>query len=472
MRVEAIPVRHGYTKILALALLAVALLAVAPEEATRPSAAVERPNILFVVADDMRADDLRFTPRVKALLGEDGRTFGRAYVTTSSCCPSRSTMLTGRYAHNHKVFSNVPPLGGFGRFRRLGRESSTVAVALDDAGYRTALIGKYLNGYRDVSHVPPGWDEWFANAGTVDEGRISDNGEPFERNEKTHHDDLLSRRAEDFVRGSRRPFFLYLSTNAPHGTSPDFAPRHAERFQDLTMPRTQPYDEADVSDKPAWVAGKGRLKAREEAGLQGGYRDRARSLLAVDEAVGRLVEILRGQGELQNTYLVFTSDNGYHMGEHRLRPGKTSAYEEDIRVPLIVKGPGVKAGREGRISLNTDLASTFAAWAGARMDDTDGRPLTPLLSGEPAPWRSGFLVEKIGSGSKYAYRALRTRAHLYVEYENGDRELYNMARNPNQTRNTHQEADAGLLAEFRDRLDALEDCAGRGCRKAENSLGE
>lgn len=453
---------------LLLPLLLLGVVAVPTDDPYQAQLSARQPNILLILTDDMRADDLRFVPKARTLIGNEGRRFGRAYVTTSLCCPSRVTILTGRYVHSHGVQTNTAPNGGFEKFRSLGGDHSTIATRLDSVGYRTALIGKYLNGYRDVSHVPPGWDEWFATAGPVAGRRISDNGALFEREESVYHDDLLSDRAAAFVRSSREPFFLYLSVSAPHRSRPLAPPRYKARFSDLRVPRQLPYGEGDVSDKPAWVSNKDGLDTDEKRRMDAHYRNRARSLLAVDETVERLVEVLKEQGELDNTYIVFTSDNGYHMGEHRLRPGKTSAYEEDIRVPLLVRGPGVKAGTEDRFALNTDLAPTFADWAGVEMEGADGRSLAPLFSGERAPWRSAFLVEKLGNGDKYTYRGVRTETYLHVRYANGDRELYNVTRDPRQLESVHHEAAPSVMKKLGERLGALSKCAGAGCRRAED----
>jgi N-acetylglucosamine-6-sulfatase len=424
----------------------------------------QKPNILFILADDMRADDLKFMPETTRLLGEHGTTFERAYVTTSLCCPSRATILTGRYAHNHGVLSNVPPYGGFQRFRDLGRESSTIATRLDSVGYRTALMGKYLNGYKHHGHVPVGWDEWFARTGGAS---FSDNGQPFTR-EGVYNDDLLADRADGFVRSSTEPFFLYLSIAAPHQPA-NYPKRYAEAYPDAAVPQTPSYNESDVSDKPAWVSDEDPLSAVEKKRLDDMYRDRVRSLLPADEAVERLVNTLKEQGELDDTYVVFTSDNGFHMGGHRLDPGKTTAYEEDIHVPLLIRGPGVDVGKERRLALNTDLAPTFARWGGFAMEKTDGRSLAPLLSGNPAQWRSAFLVENLSSEGSHTYGAVRTETRLYVEYSGGERELYNTARDPLQLKSLYDSVDPAIIKKLEDRLNDLRNCTRSGCRAAEGA---
>lgn len=445
----------------------------------------EKPNVILIVADDLRADDLEYMPETKALIGGEGVTFENAFVTDPLCCPSRATMLRGQYTHNHGVEGNVPPQGGFQRFRDLGREESTVATWLDAEGYSTAYFGKYMNSYRGT-HVPPGWDEWYAVSGNYESNRYNDNGR-IERHdpEQVHETDLLSDKANEHLRRTMEedgsPFFAYLSPRAPHAPA-NPAARHEDAFSGVSLPRPPSFDEEDVSDKPAWLQERPRLEAGEVEEMEELYRQRLRSLLSVDEMVGRLVETLREGGELEDTYIAFTSDNGHHLGEHRLPAGKWTAYEEDIRVPLVMRGPGVPEGEaREHLVLNTDLAPTFAELAGASAQTpVDGRSLSPLLGDAPPPasgWRSAFMVEAgpffegAGAGEpldRPRLEAVRTQDRLYVEYATGDRELYDLREDPYQLESQHEEADPGLLRRMEERLDALRGCAGEDCRSAED----
>lgn len=458
------------------ALAALAALAGVPACSASP----DRPNVVLILADDMRADDLRHVPRTRSLLAEEGVTFENAFVTDSLCCPSRATILRGQYAHNHLVRDNKSPLGGWPVFRDRKREFSTLATWLDDAGYETALVGKYMNHYRG-SYVPPGWDRWFAISGEPHPG------EPYEINEdhalkrfapaERDLSALLADEAVSFIRDAREPFFLYLAPRPPHRVATP-SPKHASAYANVVYPESPSYDERNVSDKPSWVPD-GRLSPEEHALVDRLYRKRLRTLLDLDDLVRRVVAELEASGELENTYVIFTSDNGYHLGEHRLVPvnegrdSKQSAYEEDIRVPLVIRGPGIPGGeaRTG-LALNNDLAPTVARWAGVEPPEfVDGRSLAPLLSGEPrgTPWRDAFAVEKWGDHlMPHDYRAVRTRTHLYVEYSNGERELYDLREDPYQLRNVYGAADPRLVGDLSRRLDALEDCAGDGCRRAEN----
>jgi N-acetylglucosamine-6-sulfatase len=450
-----------------------------------------RANILFILADDMRASDLDHMPRTQSLLVEQGVKFTKAWVTRSLCCPSRATILRGQYTHNHKVWVNVEPSGGFWNFFDRGLESSTVATWLNAAGYDTVLIGKYLNRYgldrnghyAPNTHVPPGWDRWYAWQGiygsTDDTYQINENGQivTYLRSE-IHDTDLHAGTAEDFIRNTAggAPFFMYLAPNAPHDPA-YFAPRHANMFSDTPLPRPSSFNEADVSDKPQWVRNKPRLSSAQVSNLTEFYRRRLRALQSLDEMVEKLVDALRATRQLSNTYIVLTSDNGIYLGEHRLQ-AKGAAYNASPRVPLLIRGPGVpRSVTRPQITLNNDLAPTFAFWAGVTPPRfVDGRSLTPLLkSSPPAAWRTAFLVEHRRTPEEFAYvraipnySALRTARYNYVEYETGEKELYDLNADPTELTSIHASASPALLSDLKSRLDALKACAGAGCRTIEN----
>lgn len=466
-----------YATLLAFVILAFACSASsALDEPDRHGAgfATDRPNIVVVVTDDMRTDDLRFTPQTRQLIGESeaSRSFERAFVATSLCCPSRATMLTGRYMHNHEVWNNVPPEGGYAKFRARGLEDESVSVALDNAGYETALAGKWLNYYDDPAHVPPGWDRWFARLGG---GNFSDGETPYAVPSEAggHVDDATADKAVGFVRDTapENPLFLWVGTLGPKG---DPAPRDAGYYTDASVPRIGSYNEADVGDKPQAIRKLDLLNDAEKAALDQKYRERAQSLRSVDDAVARLVDALRETGRLDNTYFFFTSDHGVTLGEHRLDLGKSLAYEEHIHVPLLVRGPTVAPGTDSRLVVNTDLAPTIADLAGVRMPtvaELDGRSIKPLLAAQDPPWRSAFLVEKRGSPDqaegRWAYRGIRTKTRLYVEHGSGEKELYELETDPHELDNlAGQKPD--LEARLSARLDNLKMCSGLSCRAAED----
>jgi N-acetylglucosamine-6-sulfatase len=452
----------------------------------------QRPNILFILADDMKATDLDYMPNTQTLLEKQGVQFTKAWVTRPLCCPSRATILRGQYAHNHKVWGNVPPSGGFWKFYEQGLEDSTIATWLDAAGYNTIFIGKYLNlygsdrdgNYAPTAHVPPGWDRWHAWEGTYwgtdTKFDINENCQivTYYRSE-THDTDLYAQTAERFIRQTAggAPFFMHLSPNAPHAPA-YYAPRYADVFSDTPLPKPPSFNEKDVSDKPAWVRNEPLLSSTKVQELTRFYRDRLRALQSVDEMVGRLVDALRNIGELSNTYIVFTSDSGIYLGEHRLTD-KGAAYNASPRIPLLVRGPSVPQGViRSQMVLNNDLAPTFADLGGAEVPSfVDGRSLKPLLTtSSPASWRTAFLVEHRRSAEEHTYvravpnyDAVRISRYHYVEYPTtGEKELYDLNADPYELTNIYASASPTLLSDLKTRLDALKSCAGAECKRAED----
>ncbi|MBX7220417.1 MAG: sulfatase [Blastocatellia bacterium] len=369
-----------------------------------------RPNIVFILTDDQDAASLEHMPKVKKLLLERGTSFSNFFVDDSLCCPSRSSILRGQYVHNHKVLTNSPPLGGFEKFYELRNDESTIAVWLKNSGYRTMFLGKYLNGYphdAPATYVPPGWDEWVSPAlgkpYNEFEYQLNENRQivGYGTQPKDFMVDVLSAKAATLIGQSAkdsRPFFLYLAPYAPHKPATP-APRHEQLFAEAKAPRTPAFDETDVSDKPAYIQNQSNLSPETLERIERLYRKRLQSLQSVDDLVENVIHALEQSGRLENTYIFFASDNGFHMGEHRLPPGKGTPYDEDIRVPLVVRGPGVVAGRVvQQLGLNVDLAPTFADLASAKPPSfVDGRSLLPILSnpnpGEVNTWRQTALVE-------------------------------------------------------------------------------
>jgi N-acetylglucosamine-6-sulfatase len=436
-------------------------LALRPARAATP-AALKR-NIVFILTDDLSWDLLRFMPHVAALQRR-GMTFDRYFVSNSLCCPSRATILTGDFPHDTKVLSNTPPLGGYARFRERRLARRTFAVALQRQGYATSLLGKYLNGYGDAfmsgvtAPVPLGWSDWHvANRTGYREfgSELNDNGR-FTTYEG-YGVDVLADHATEFIRHRTRPFMLEVSTFAPHAPYTPAA-RNADDFPGLTQPRDPSFDAANL-DPPAWLGDRAPLGAERIAAMDADFRRRAQAVEAVDALLARVEKEVP-----KNTYIVFSSDNGYHMGQHRLAPGKMTAFDTDIRVPLIVAGPGVPRGRIVRqVAQNTDLAPTFVELAGGTPDPAiDGRSLVPLLrAGPPPPWPTLALVEhrgpRLGIGDPdlqsdlpTAYSALRISSPrteaVYVEYVDGEREYYDIASDPFELRNiAHRLAPARLV---------------------------
>jgi N-acetylglucosamine-6-sulfatase len=448
--------------------------------------AARRPNIVFVLTDDLSMNLLPYLPAVRQLQ-QAGTTFANYTVTDSLCCPSRSSIFSGRFPHDTGIFTNSAPDGGFGVFHGRGEEAQTFAVALQQAGYRTAMMGKYLNGYRPAAteggtlpYVPPGWDEW----------DVAGNGYPefdyvLNENHRLVHyghrpqdylTDVLAGKGASFIRASaaaRHPFLLEIATFAPHAPYTP-APRDANDFPGLTAPRGPAFDRLPTN-APSWLAGRPPLTPAETAKIDAGFRKRAQAVQAVDDLIVRLRAALAAAGVAGDTYIVFSSDNGYHMGEYRLNPGKMTAFDTDIRVPLVVAGPGVAPGRTRAEPVeNVDVAPTFAELAGTHMPSTvDGHSLASLLDGKPAvDWRTAALIEHhgpdtrtgdpdrpaAGSGNPTTYEAMRTATATYVEYSTGEREYYDRTRDPNELHNVAGSLPEATLARLHAALAALRTC--------------
>jgi N-acetylglucosamine-6-sulfatase len=501
-------------KLLRFAALAVLVLHVAcggNGGTSTPPPQERAPNIVFILTDDQDMATLATMANVKSLLADEGMSFSRNYVSLSLCCPSRVSGLRGQYAHNSTIYKNGAPDGGFEGTYAKGLEQSTMATWLRTAGYRTAFFGKYLNGYPNTaspSYIPPGWSEWHSpNGGTPYKAfnyTMNENGStvPYGETPADYMTDVLSAKAADFIRRSveqfpDQPSFTYISTFAPHSPATP-APRHEAAYPGATAPRTASWNEADLSDKPAWVQAQPLLTTDQIADIDRLYRRRLQSLLAVDELVGNIVATLQAKGQLANTYIVFTADNGYHQGQHRLDSGKMTAFEEDLLVPLVVRGPGVPRGAVSTLlTANVDYAPTFAEIAGASIPAfVDGRSLMPLLQGQvPADWRQALLLEHkpdnsderlaakagiqepddpfqtAGDGPNItAFTGLRTADGItYVEYDNGDFELYDNATDPAQLTNGYATAPAGTKARLATWVGSLKNASGQTLRLAEGN---
>ena len=437
-----------------------------------------RPNIVFILADDLDVRTAAMMPRLPALIGQHGRTFDRAYVTQSLCAPSRASILTGQYPHNHRVLDNTGPDGGFGAFRR-GQEASTVATWLHAAGYRTALVGKYMNGYPTANrpdYIPPGWDEWRAQLSELTADRyvnyfLNENGtvNPFGVQDKDYETDVLTNRAVTFVERAvqdQKPFFLYLAPDAPHLPAIP-APRHATLMNGAEAPRVPSFNEADVSDKPAFVQNASLMTPTEIRKLDRTETARLRTMLAVEDMLADVLTVLAANQVLDETYVFFMSDNGIMLGEHRLITTKNVSYEEAIRVPLVVMGPGISAASrdDEHFVLNIDLAPTLAELAGAAVPDSvDGRSMLRLLRGESVPdWRRDAVSESISYAGGLS-AVLRTPEYAYNELESNERELYDMRSDPYQLSSLHRRADPALMATLSARLAQITTCRRASCR--------
>ncbi len=459
-----------------VAVLVVGLAGVSDSSGRRAGAAVSaRPNIVFVMADDLSMNLLKFMPNVQRLAA-DGVSLARYYVVDSLCCPSRTSIMTGEYPHNTGVFTNVWPDGGYLAFVAAQDGNKTFAVALQKSGYRTALMGKFLNGYRASDPAAPGWTKWVSTGNGYAEFNytLNVNGH-LEHHGSAPSDyltDVLSDKAAAFVRSSvaaSAPFFLEVTTFAPH--KPEVpAPRYATAYSTSELPKTAAFNTLPVNP-PSWMRAIPGMDSTDLAYAQAKWLARLRSVLAIDDLVGRLRTELATLGVAKNTYVIFTSDNGFHLGDHRLVYGKQTAFDTDIQVPLLVAGPGVPAGWTNRQMISSiDLAPTFEHIAGVPVPATvDGVSMLRQWHGQvPTGWQQAILIEHHLSAGRVTdpdaqeieppnYEAVRTSTGLYAEYPPGDEaEYYNTSTDPWELHDVPGQAPAGLPTQ----LHRLENCIG------------
>ena len=426
--------------VVAVAALAAASAHGAPAHRAVPRRAggSRRLNVVVVLSDDERFDGTSVMQDVRRLLVRHGVTFSNYHVTTSECGPSRASILTGEYAHHTGVVDNFG-LHSFPAFDA----RSTLAVWLHDAGYETALVGKYINDYTLYGDhkVAPGWDDWQVIDSVPMERyygyAINDNGrlEEYGHAPRDYSTTVLANKAIHFIHRARKPFFLYFAPVTPHLPAIP-APRDRKKLENIGPLHTPSIDEANVGDKPWAYWHKGLLKAAAQVYDGEVRRRQLQSLQSLDRSVGRIVRALKQRHILSRTVILYTSDNGFLWGEHRLG-GKLWPYEESTHVPLIVRTPWTRRPSVNRRPvLNIDLASTIAQLAGVRPSiPQDGRSFVPLLRQRTVPWRKAYLVEYLGRnmlrfGGPPPYVAVRTARYLYVEYRRGWRELYDLRRDP------------------------------------------
>jgi arylsulfatase A-like enzyme len=480
------------------------------------------------MTDDLSVDAMNvlvskgMLPNIKTHLIDRGYTFSESYVTNSLCCPSRATFLTGQYSHNHLVRGNFPPVGGVA----LLNEETALPVWLRLAGYLTGFVGKYLNGYGTITNVykPAGWDDWKAlvdpftynmyryllnwNGALIDFAAIADAVGELPQFYQT---DVLSYLAGTFITAApqfNRPFFLYVNPLAPHielapvynecpvngapgpwggnfwGATVRPAPRHLNTiFGDnvnFPLPQGPSFNEADMTDKPDWVQQHAVMSAEDIGCLQKQYWRELESMRAVDDMVGYIVGALQQTGALSNTAIIFTSDNGFLYGEHRMTQ-KLAAYNESIRAPLIIRTPGNSTARTiSKVVLNNDLAPTIAQWANApRLVNVDGRSLVPLIQNpNMSPWRGAFLVEHWNDLDEfgqltlppdyYAMRTSGTQPRMLVKYPTittgSATEYYDLVLDPFEMQSLHAEpARQPEISFLTPWLNALRTCRGSEC---------
>jgi len=459
--VADLPIPSRLGAIVLVLLAAGVVLALLPPGKRSANPERETPNVVVIMLDDQDAWSLRVMPKTVRKLAGQGITFERFFATFPLCCPSRATMLTGQYAHNHGIWSNDSDGLDF-------NDRAALPVALQGAGYRTVWVGKYMNEYgrtpETKREIPAGWTRWTASVAASERSiwasrwgsafhrmfgyQLNDNGRirKYEGRRREYQTDVLARLAAREIRNSatrQEPFFTVLSLLAPHGetssqiapVNPRPAPRHEGRFQNRRFREAPSFNERNVRDKPSFLRNPS-IDRESRLDLEATFRSRLGSLLAVDDAVNRVLKTLRRVGELRSTYVVYTSDNGFMQGEHRQR-GKAELYEESARVPLIVRGPNVPRGEvRTQVVGNIDLASTILeiAQADVPLRRLDGESLLPYLRSARHRVDRAILLENGDSDG------IRTRRYVYVEHhpERGTirwYELYDLRHDPHQLKN-------------------------------------
>jgi arylsulfatase A-like enzyme len=413
----------------------------------------QRLNVVVILSDDERWDGTTVMQNVKKLLVDHGVNFTNAHVTTSMCGPSRASILTGQYAHHTGVLDN------FGRHSypafRAGEESNDLAVWMHEAGYKTGLVGKYVNAYTDgfVHHaIPPGWDDWQVMDSVPMEAyynySINNNGhlEHYGNKPSDYSTTVLAHKAVRFIKRAHHPFFLYFAPVAPHLPAIP-APGDQKKLENIAPLHDPAFNQRNIGKEPWRFWHKDMLSAAAQLYINHVRIRQEESLLALDRSVRSVVQALRARHELKRTVIVYTSDNGFLWGEHRLG-GKVWPFEESTHVPLIVRTPWTTTPqRNNQPVLNIDLAPTISALAGIKPGvPEDGKSFVPFLHGQQVPWRHAFLEEYLlHSSGPPPYVALQTRRNLYVEYRNGWRELYNLKRDPWELNNLAGNASTKLL---------------------------
>ena len=419
-------------KILYLSIIAIPLLIILVPTIEAPKSS----NILLIVVDDQQYSIMtkENMPTVYWRIGQQGITFDNYYVTTGLCCPSRSSMLTGLYAHNHHVWGNtVMENGGATLFD----DRDTIATLLSKHGYKTGYFGKYLNDYWRVlqskpDHVARGWDAWYALregsyfAPEIQQNDLNNKGRLVHYDSSTYTTDLLKDKVIDFISQQKnRPFFVVFAPFAPHTDittgMPQPAPRHQGLCVKMQLPHTPSWNETDISDKPSFISHLPLISVPNSNYLDALYRNQVCSLKAVDEDIKQITDVLgpSGSKEMWNTAVIFTSDNGFFMGEHRLT-GKYQLYEEAVHVPLLIRYPNVIKHSSVRHDLvaNIDLAPTIADIAGVKMEGkVNGKSLVPLFTDTDNPaktWRDSLLIEQHRNGNQ---SAIKFGNYVYMEHK-------------------------------------------------------
>ncbi|WP_375491336.1 sulfatase [uncultured Jatrophihabitans sp.] len=450
----------------------------------------KKPNIVFVLTDDLAMNLISHMPHVQALQ-KSGMTMANYNVVDSLCCPSRSAIFTGEYPHDDGVFTNGGSDGGYAAYNKNGDPQKAFALSLQKHGYTTGFMGKYLNGYDPTDKQPAGWNEWDVAGNGYPEFNytLNENGKQYKfgHDPKDYLVDVMSHKGGDFIHDNAskgKPFMLELATFAPHAPYTP-APRFAGKASNVPYPKTPAYD-TTPTNPPKWLTGRTPLTTQQQAQLKASYDKRIEADMAVDQMIGHLEDELKASGAAKNTYIVFSSDNGYHMGEYKLLAGKQTAFDTDIHVPMIASGPGIPAGRTStQLVSNIDVAPTFETLTGSAVGSTvDGVSMANIWHGQrPADWQQANLIEHHGpndqpgdpdrQNAQHAdpptYEAVRTAGALYVKYADGSQEYYDTTKDPYEL---HNIASGGVPPALPKALAALQSCHGAtACQAAAQLSG-
>lgn len=476
-----------YAFLAPLAILLMAFVSASTVDSSRASAQspVQKPNIVVFNLDDMSNYDYQTIAAMRRATGDKGAFFENATVTTALCCPSRVSTLTGQYIHNHRVKRHVGTGAdgtpeGYPRYKKYGLDKRNVAVWLQDSGYATAAVGKLMNGYHAGSDgIDPGWDEWFVANSPGVSFALNENGVVKRYQDRSSNwEDILGSKSVGVINrwAGKKPLFLYHNPHAPH--SPNLWPkRYDDKFSRTPLPNIGAVNEKNVSDKPRYIRNLPRMSRGQVRGLAVKNRERLRSELSVVDQVYRIEAALRKKGQLNNTIFFFTSDNGFHLGSHRLPPGKQTPYVTDHGVPLAVWGKGVTSGVRKHLVTNVDFAPTWLDIAGVPKagKKLDGKSFLPAIesAGSPANrWRKYALNEGFfGSDVRNAivpptYSAVRTQNTVLVRYSTGEQEFYNLKKDPAQARNRIDLMDRSQRRRLDTKRGELFRCSEAACRTA------
>jgi len=450
-----------------------------------------KPNIIFILTDDYASNLVEFMPNLKAMQKE-GVTFSNYYVSNSLCCPSRSSIFTGMLPHNTGVETNTKPNGGYDAFVEKNDAQKSFCVALQNAGYKTAMMGKFLNGYIPKTNSPvQGWTDWFVAGGGYRnfDYDINCNGQllHFGHAPEDYLTDVVASRTDSLIKAwKNNPFFIEIATFTPHAPFIP-APRHEDLYKNEKAPRTPRFNKQADSTAPNWLRELNSLNAKQIVRIDNIFRNRLRCIMSIDEMLGNIRKVLNETGAAGNTYIFFSSDNGYHLGDYSMLQGKQTPFDIDIRVPLVACGPNVAKGNsQSAIVSNIDLAPTFAALAGTKLEgEPDGKNIQNFFleqNTEKIKWRNFAVIEhrrvnydkndpdrqEAEDGRLPSYTALRFRNLLYVEYETGEISCYDVENDPYELKNIASSLPTEMQKRLHDILVAVKKCGGKnGCWDAQ-----